>query len=425
MTILKNKKPISLDQINSWRMHRQHLDKPYSGKGIVDLLKSIGWLYSPGCSTPYLALWSRMPSFKTDDLNKLVFDEQKLVQVETLRGCTMLVPRDQVTVALRIRSRTFTELAKQARQFMPVTEAEMERLKGAVVKVIHSSPKTMDQILHAAPADLVRDFGPDLKRIGLTNSLSLAVNLLKEEGKILKVQTRKRLDSTEYSFALTSNVLPEADPFNMRFEEACTRLAAQYFKAEAPARIKDFAWWAGINVTDAMKGVDELKPKLIPIPVEGTKDEFLISESDAEEFFSFRPNPDSVNLIPYRDTFLKGQREIVDRFVPAQHADKPFSRWKGKLINDPLATIVRDGLVIGVWEWNEDQEEIEYLLFDATASKSVEKTVRKRAGELSGFIRTSLREIRPHSLDYGPHQMTCIHDLKAFWGKGAQVNVHA
>src|ERR1051326_3278519 len=199
MTTLKTKKPVSVGQINSWRMHRQCLDKAYTGKGIVDLLKSIGWLYSPGCSTPYLALWSRMPSFKTDDLNKLVFEDQKLVQVETLRGCTMLVPREQASVALKIRSRTFTELSKQAQQYMPVSEAEIERLKNAVLKIIHTSPKSHEQIQHAAPPDLVRDFGPDLKRIGLTTSLSLAVNLLKEEGKILKVQTRKRLGWSGYS----------------------------------------------------------------------------------------------------------------------------------------------------------------------------------------------------------------------------------
>jgi len=404
-------------------MHRQALDKPFGSKGIVDLIKNIGWLYSPGCSTPYLALWARMAGFKPDDLNKLVFDDPKLVQVETLRGCTMLVPRDQASVALRIRSRTFTELAKQARQYMPITELEMEKLKSAVLKVVHSVPKTTDQIHHAIPEDLVRDFGPDLKRIGLTNSLSLAVNLLKEDGKILKVQTRKRLDSTDYSFALTANVVPEADPVNMRFEEATARLAAQYFKAETPARVKDFAWWAGINVTDAMKAAAEVKPKLVPIQVEGTKDEFLMPEQDLEPFSSFAPNVDAVNLIPYRDTFLKGQREIVDRFVPVEHADKPFSRWKGKLINDPLATIVRNGSVIGVWEWNEEREEVEYLLFDTASDKSVEKTVRKRASDLGSFIR-SLGEIRPHSLDYGPHQMTCIHDLKAFWGKGAQVDVH-
>jgi hypothetical protein len=364
-----------------------------------------------------------MSSFKSADLNKLVFEDQKLVQLETLRGCTMLVPRDQAVVAMRVRSRTFTELAKQARQLMPFSDAEMESLKSAVVRSLQSSSKTMQQVLTSVPAELVRNFGPDLKRIGITNSLSLAVNLLKEEGKILKVQTRKKLDSTEYSFVLTSNFLPEVDLFGIKFDEACTRLAGQYFKAEAPARIKDFAWWAGINVTDAMKAASEAKPRLISIAVEGTKDEYLIAETDVDQFHSFDTHSESVNFIPYRDTFLKGQREIVDRFVPARHADKPFSRWKGKLINDPLATIVRDGQVMGVWEWNENRNEVEYLLFDTAAGKSVEKTVRKRADELAVFIRTNLGALRPHSLDYGPHQMTCIHDLKAFWGKGAQVDV--
>jgi len=423
MTSPKIKKPISLEQVNSWRMYRQYLDRPYPSKGIIDLIKSIGWLYSPGCSTPYLALWARMSSFKTDDLNKMVFGDNKLIQVETLRGCTMLVPRDQAVVAMRIRSRTFTELAKQARQYITVSEPEMEKLKGAVLKSLQSTPKALDQIQAAVPSNLVRDFGPDLKRIGLTNSLSLAINLLKEEAKLLKIQTRKRLDSTEYSFVLTSNILPEADPANLRFEEACIRLASQYFKAESPARIKDFAWWSGINVTDAIKAAAEVKPKLVTIAVEGTKDEFLIAEADIDELMAFEGSPETINFIPYRDTFLKGQREIVDRFVPVRHADKPFSRWKGKLINDPLATIVRDGQVIGVWEWNEDRDEIEYLLFDTAAAKAVEKSVRKRSGELAAFIRTNLGEIRAHSLDYGPHQMTCIHDLKAFWGKGAQVDV--
>lgn len=422
MTTVKVRKPISLQHINSWRMGRQFLDQPYPSKNIVDLVKSIGWIYSPGCSTPYLALWARMSLFKRDDLNRLVFDERKLVQLETLRGCTMLVPRDQAAVALRIRTRTFTELSKQARPQMPITDAEMDRLKGTVLKTLQNGPKTNEQLHHAVPGGLVRDFNPDLKRIGLTNSLSLGVNLLKEEGKVIKVQTKRRLDSTEYSFQLTANLLPEVDPFELRMEEACTRLAAQYFRAEGPARIKDFAWWAGINVTDAIRAANEVKPKLVPVAVEGAKDEFLIAESELDDLFSFTPAESTINFIPYRDTFLKGQREIVARFVPSTHADKPFSRWKGKLINDPLATIIQDGKVIGVWQWNDDKDHVDLLLFDAVP-KPIEKTVRKRASELATFIRNNLGEIRLQGLDYGPYQMTCIHELKAFWGKGAQVDV--
>lgn len=423
MTSFKVKKPVPLEHLNSWRMHRQFLDHPFPSKNLLDLIRSTGWIYSPGCSTPYLSLWARSSALKMADLDKLVFDDRKLVQLETLRGCTMLVPRDQASVALRIRSRTFTELSKQARQQMPVNEADMEKLKTAILKAIQSSPKTSEQIQHAVPANLVRDFGVGLKRIGLTNSLALAINLLKEDGKLLKQQSKKRLDSTEYAYVLTSNFLPEANPYNLRMEEACTQLAGQYFRAEAPARIRDFAWWAGINVTDAIRGAGEVKPQLAPITVEGTKDEFLISESDLDSLLGFKPPEAAINLIPYRDTYLKGQREVVDRFVPVEHADKPFSRWKGKLINDPLATIIFNGRVVGVWEWNEDDEEVDLLLFDSSIPKSVEKAIHKRGADLANFIRGNLGEVRLQGSDYGPHQMTGIHDLKVFWGKGAQVDV--
>src|SRR3989454_9064275 len=280
MTGSKVKKPIRPEHLNSWRMHRQFLDHPFPSTNLLDLIRSIGWIYSPGCSTPYLSLWARTSSFKTDDLNKLVFDDRKLIQLETLRGCTMLVPREQASVALRIRTRTFTELSKQARQQMPVNDTEMERIKSAILKAVQHGPRTPEQIQQVVPSSLVRDFGQDLKRIGLTNSLSLAINLLKEEGRLIKQQSKKRLDSTSYSLVLTSSLLPEADPFSLRIEEASAQLATQYFRAEAPARVKDFAWWAGINVTDAIRAAAEVKPRLVPIAVEGTKDEFLISETD-------------------------------------------------------------------------------------------------------------------------------------------------
>jgi len=423
MTLSKVKRPVPLSHLNRWRMHRQFLDHPFPSKSLLDLIKSVGWIYSPGCSTPYLSVWARMSSFKAEDLHKLVFDEHKVIQVETLRGCTMLVPRDQTNIALRIRTRTFTELSKQTRQQMPVTDAEMEKLKSAILKSLQSGAKTTEQIQQAVPSNLSRDFGPELKRIGLTNSLSLAINLLKEEGKLLKQQSKKRLDSMDYSFVLASNVLPEADPQNLRLEAACTQLAEQYFKAEAPARIKDFAWWAGINVTDAIRGAGEIKPKLVPITVEGTTDEFLMNESDLDDFFAFEPQEFAISFIPYRDTYLKGQREIVNRFVSSEHADKPFSRWKGKLINDPLATIILNGRVVGVWEWSDDEDDVDLLLFDSNIPKSTEKAIHKRAADLANFIRSTLGEVRLQGLDYGPHQMTGIHDLKAFWGKGAQVDV--
>src|ERR1043166_3479395 len=98
MTLSKVKRPVPLSHLNRWRMHRQFLDHPFPSKSLLDLIKSVGWIYSPGCSTPYLSVWARMSSFKAEDLHKLVFDEHKVIQLETLRGCTMLVPRDQTNI---------------------------------------------------------------------------------------------------------------------------------------------------------------------------------------------------------------------------------------------------------------------------------------------------------------------------------------
>jgi hypothetical protein len=82
-----------------------------------------------------------------------------------------------------------------------------------------------------------------------------------------------------------------------------------------------------------------------------------------------------------------------------------------------------NGRVVGVWEWNESEEEVDLLLFDSALGRSVERAIYKRAGDLASFIRDNLGDVRLQGSDYGPHQMTGIHDLKAFWGKGAQVDV--
>src|SRR5438270_7628765 len=108
MNSSKVKKSVPLAHLNAWRMRRQFLDRPFGSKNLVELIKSIGWIYSPGCSTPYLSLWARMTPFRAEDLNRLVFDDHKLLQLETLRGCTMLVPRDQADSEYRFRMRTFT-----------------------------------------------------------------------------------------------------------------------------------------------------------------------------------------------------------------------------------------------------------------------------------------------------------------------------
>ncbi len=420
-----SRKPYTLQQLNAWRMHRQWLDRPFKGRNLLDLVRSIGWIHSPGCCSPYLALWARSDKFRPANLDRLIFKDQTLIQLETLRGCTMLVPREEVPIALRVRSRTFSDLAREARALLPIHEKELDQLKSAVIRAIESGRTSRDAIREAVPSHLVRDFPLRLKRIGLTESVSLAIRVLEEDGRIVKVQSAKRLNSTGYSYGLLSGILPEVDPFQLKIEIANIELARIYFRSEGPARVKDFAWWAGINVTDAMRAADGVEPGLVPIKVSRNRDEFLMAAGEFEEFANFTPNDSTMNLIPYRDIYLKGQPEVVDRFVSTNHSDKPFTRWRGKLMNDPIATVVWNGQVVGVWEWDASAKgTLNFELFDKDVAQPDLDRISRRATELERFIRKNLNGPRLQGTD-SSRQMTRINDLKAYWGHGAEADVRA
>ena len=420
-----SKKPYPIQHLNAWRMHRQWLDRPFKGRDLLDLVRSVGWIHSPGCSSPYLSLWARSDKFQPASLDNLVFKEQKLVRLETLRGCTMLVPREDAPIALRVRSRTFTDLAREARALLPINEKELDQLKNAVIRAMEGGLTTRNEIRDSVPSHLVRDFPLRLKRIGLTESVSLAIRVLEEDGRIVKVQSGKQLNSTEYTYQLLSNVLPEVDPFELKTEIANIELARLYFRSEGPARVKDFAWWAGINVTDAIRAAEEVQPGLETIKVAHSKDEFFLGGNDLEEFANFTPDNSTVNLIPYRDIYLKGQREVVDRFVSSDHSDKPFTRWRGKLMSDPIATVIRNGQVVGVWEWDSAAKgTLNFELFEKGIVKPDLGRISKRAAELARFIRKNLKDGRLQGTDSN-RQMTRISDLKTYWGQGAEADVRA
>ena len=54
-------------------MHRQWLDRPFKGGDLLDLVRSVGWIHSPGCCSPYLSVWARLDKFQPASLDGLVF----------------------------------------------------------------------------------------------------------------------------------------------------------------------------------------------------------------------------------------------------------------------------------------------------------------------------------------------------------------
>jgi Winged helix DNA-binding domain len=125
-------------------------------------------------------------------------------------------------------------------------------------------------------------------------------------------------------------------------DEALGRLALRYFTSHGPATVRDLAWWSGLTLADARRGLEVALPNLATLEV--ADERFHLSpavlDGGAREAL---PDGD-VLLLPGFDEFLLG---YSDRSAPlrAEHEQLVVPGKNGMF----LATMVLDGAVVGTW----------------------------------------------------------------------------
>jgi hypothetical protein len=64
----------------------------------------------------------------------------------------------------------------------------------------------------------------------------------------------------QFTYALLSERAPQARPLERN--DAIAELAGRYFTSHGPATVRDFVWWSGLTVKDAMLGIEAAQPRL-------------------------------------------------------------------------------------------------------------------------------------------------------------------
>ncbi len=120
--------PPSADSLKASWVDRQF---PPAGGNVVDVIRQTGWLYSAGGECHYLALHARGCSKKDADR---AIEKGHLVEVKAVRGCTMLLPREDAKV------RDLPSLAERfLRWAAPATLAEFAWWAGVTQKAARSA----------------------------------------------------------------------------------------------------------------------------------------------------------------------------------------------------------------------------------------------------------------------------------------------
>ncbi|WP_054941236.1 winged helix DNA-binding domain-containing protein [Paenibacillus ihuae] len=137
----------------------------------------------------------------------------------------------------------------------------------------------------------------------------------------------------------------------LSYEESLAELALRYFTTRGPATVHDFAWWAGLTVTEARAGLEAVRAGLASEVIGGS--EYWMPDIPS----AAGRHPAGVHLLPGFDEYILGYKdrsavlepELAPRIVPGNN---------GMF----LPVIVSEGQVVGTWKRTIKKKGAELLL---------------------------------------------------------------
>jgi len=140
----------------------------------------------------------------------------------------------------------------------------------------------------------------------------------------------------QFTYALFEERVPQAK--KLRRDEALAQWTLRYFASHGPAQLKDFAWWSGLTVQDAQRGLDLAAPQLAHEIIDGNT-------------YWFSPNTKTVKSEAPAALLLS----IYDEYTIAYKDRSALGgeRYSEKLLamgNALNSVLILDGKIAGTWK---------------------------------------------------------------------------
>jgi hypothetical protein len=140
------------------------------------------------------------------------------------------------------------------------------------------------------------------------------------------------------TYALLEERVPPAAALDR--DEALLKLTGRYFTAPGPATLKDFAWWSGLTVADASRGV-QVAGRGVEREVIGDETYWLDPSARSQ-----RKRSPPAHLLPNYDEYVIG---FKDRSAIGQRLSSTEIATGGDALTAHV--IVVDGQLVGGWKW--------------------------------------------------------------------------
>ena len=315
---------MDVTDISCQRLHAQRIE----GEHCQSAAETVEWMGAIQAQDYNLALWAiglRTPGSTKSEVEQSIF-EKKIVRTWIMRHTIHFVSLQDVRWMLELSSERM--IKKYLNHVEKNTGLTVNQLNQAT-EILYLTLKKHQQLTRPEIRVVLENAGIPTGQQGLYHILWYAA-----QSGIVFIGPMKGKQQT---FLLIEDWMPKSTSLTQ--EEALKKLTIRYVMSHGPATVHDFAWWSGLTISAAKKGMQLAHKKV-----------FKETRNKKEYWSSVNvltaSNDDRLNLtfLPSLDEYLIGYKDRTD--VISAEAYAKIDPQK----NGIFFPLIKSGQVAGSWK---------------------------------------------------------------------------
>lgn len=348
---------INLEKVQHYNNNKHCLIKPETT--IFNVVNSLIGLHSARLITPFSTLNTRLDDFKPEELISETFTKNNLIKLRCMRTTLHTVNLDMAPIVHQSTKKIRNNICLGLLKKLNVNNSMILYIEELIKDLLQQNELNSKEIeIHLA-----------IKKNIHINVTRAIIKKLWEDGIICYLNKSNYWGAEKRIYALTEKRYPTVFLEGISETEALRKLIQVYIKQYGPVTEKDIVWWTGLPVSIIRKSLDILKKELCIIYISEIRSPFFLLNEDLETLKETENKCDfnNIKLLAYEDPFLKGYFESRLRYVSKKNYSKLFNP-----IGEARSSIIKNGMVVGLWKWNKKENSVETELFE-TFSKTDNK----------------------------------------------------
>jgi len=350
----------SQEEIAQQRLANQHISsEPFENP--IEVVRWLGAVQAQDYPAARWALGLRLSEADERSIER-AFDDGAILRTHVLRPTWHFVAPEDIRWMLQLTAQRIIAGNMGYYRKAGMNDATFKRSNQVITRELQGGK----QLTRTALVTALKDADFEFDNLGYLHLLMRA-----ELDRVICSGPRR---GKQFTYALLEERVPPGKRFDR--DEALAELTRRYFTGHGPATPQDFAWWSGLTVADAKRGIDMVQSQLERVEIGGN------AYWSGPALSANTPQTPTAVLLPIYDECIVAYR---DRSAYLRRLLASGQQLQENIVFNH--TILLDGQIVGTWNRTLAQAEVSVSLnLFASLSSAEEEAIETAVAHYGNFL---------------------------------------